>query len=169
MPSDLEYIPNYLTDTLYTHPGKEGAYAKLVAENETFIGEIEVTSRSRLAVSAFFVNNKGDYGTFKITKLKYHKSYGWQEDGHVEITHFDLAKMKAFVSILATVDLRDSTKTRISLGDIQIEALSTIFGSSHGAELMRELSASSELRDDIYAVATKDVHLSNSIQIYRRV
>ena len=49
MSSDAEYLKNYLTDTLYVHPGRDGAYAKLVSEGETPIAELEVTARTRLA------------------------------------------------------------------------------------------------------------------------
>jgi hypothetical protein len=152
---DVAYLANYLPDTLYVHPGKDGAYATLVAEDETCLAEIEVTPRSRLAVSAFYVNEKGDFGTFKITKLKHHKTYGWQPDGHVHINQFDLARMRSFLSVLASLDLRDTGKAKIALGDVQHEALSTLLASSGGAALIRELSASPELPEDIYAVAKK--------------
>jgi hypothetical protein len=127
----------------------------LVSENETCLAEIEVTPRSRLAVSAFFLNDKSDYRTFKITKLKFHKRFGWQEDGHVHVNDFDLGRLKALVSIIASLDLRDTTKLKISLGDVQLEALGTLLASSGGAALLRELSASPELPEDIYAVAKK--------------
>jgi hypothetical protein len=137
------------------HPGKDGAYATIVAEDETSLAEIDVTSRSRLAVSAFFVNDKADFRTFKITKLKYHKTFGWQADGHVHVNHFDLSRLKALVSIISSLDLRDTTKLKISLGDVQLETLTTLLASSGGAALLRELAASPELPEDIYAVAKK--------------
>lgn len=155
MPSDLEYLPNYIPDTLYTHPATRGVYATIVAENEVPLGEVEVTSRSRLAVSAFFVDEKKDFGTFKITKLAFHKTHGWRDDGHVQINRFDLPKMRAFISILASIDLQDRTKTKVSLGNIQIDELSTLLNSSLGAQLVSQLSESPELHEDIYAVAAK--------------
>jgi hypothetical protein len=77
------------------------------------LGEIDVTSRSKLAVSAFYVQDKADFGTLKITKLKFHKTYGWREDGHVQVNHFQLEQMKEFVAIISSLDLRDAKKTRI--------------------------------------------------------
>lgn len=155
MSSDVEYLSNYQPKTLYVLPGRDGAYAKLVAQNEIPLNEIEVTQRSRIAVSAFYVNDKNDYDTFKITKLKFHKTYGWQEDGHVHINRFELAKMRSFISILASLDLRNTGKVRVSLGEVQIESLAALLESDKGSELIRELSAAPELYEDIYAIAAK--------------
>ncbi len=79
---DLDYLSNYKPDTLYTVPAKNGAgaFATLVGESEQPIGEIEVTSRCKLAVSAFYVQNRANFGSLKITKLQYHKRFGWRED-----------------------------------------------------------------------------------------
>lgn len=152
---DIDYLKNYIPDTLYVIPGTKGAYAKIVAENEVCLGEIEVTNRSRLAVSAFYVTDKTDFGTFKITKLAFHKIHGWREDGHVQINQFDLAKMKAYLSLLSSIDLRDHEKAKIALGDIQLDQLNALLNSSVGTDLIGKLSDSPDLRVDIYAVAAK--------------
>ncbi|WP_155848265.1 MULTISPECIES: hypothetical protein [unclassified Afipia] len=44
---------NYLPDRLYTHPGKAGTYATIAGEGEEVIGEFDVTTRCKFAVSAF--------------------------------------------------------------------------------------------------------------------
>lgn len=154
---DIEYLSKYKVDHLYTFPAKNavGAYAALVGDNERFIAEIDVTTRSKIAISAFFVNDQADFGTFKITKLKFHKTYGWQEDGHVHINHFQTAQMREFVSILSALDLRDVGKTRIALDNLHIGALGALLSSTKGAELIRELATSPDLHQDIYAVAAK--------------
>lgn len=152
---DTEYLANYKPDQLYTHPGSKGAYATIVGENEQVIGEIDVTSRSKLAVSAFYVHDKSDFGTLKITKLKFHKRYGWQQDGCVHINHFQAAQMKAFLSIISNLNLSDARKARLSLENLNVGALGALLGSSKGAELIRELASTPELQQDIYAVATK--------------
>jgi hypothetical protein len=157
---DLDYLSNYKPETLYTHPGKQGAYATLVSENEEVLAEIEVTERSRVAVSAFYVNDRRDYGSFKIVKLKYHKTYGWREDGAIRVNHFHLAHMRQFIAVLEALDLHDSPKARIALGNIQIEALRTLLSSSRGPQLVQELSQAPELHDDIYAVAAKRLALA---------
>jgi len=155
MTSDLEYIKNYANNTLYIHPGQNGAYAAIASENETVLGEIEVTQRSRLAISAFYVSDKGDWSTFKITKIKYHKTHGWQEDGHVHVNYFDLSNMKELVAIIASLDLTDAKKAKIALGKIQIDQLTALLNSSEGSKLVKELANSPLLHHDIYAVATK--------------
>ena len=53
---------------LYINPAKNGAgaYVNLIGDNEVVLGEIDITSRSKLAVSAFYVKDKTDYDTFKL-------------------------------------------------------------------------------------------------------
>lgn len=159
---EIEYIANSRTNALYTYPAKNGtgAYAKLVGDSEQVIGEIDVTSRCKLAVSAFYINDRANFGTFKITKLQYHKRYGWRPDGYVQVNHFQAAQMKEFVAIISSLDLRDAKKARLTLDDIHISALSVLLTSTRGAALIRELASSPELHQDIYAVAAKRAALS---------
>lgn len=155
MTEDTDYLANYRVNQLYTHPGKAGAYATIVGENETLIGEVEVTARCRIAVSAFYVQNKEDFGTFKIAKLSYHKTHGWREDGHVQVNQFQLAQIKEFLEIISNLDLSDAQKTRLSLDNIDVGALGALLSSSKGPELVRELAQTPELHHDIYALAAK--------------
>lgn len=160
MDDDLEYLANYKPNSLYTIPAKNGAYAKLVGDSEEVIGEIEVTSRCRVAVSAFYVGTRSDFGSLKITKLQFHAKYGWREDGHIAVNHFQLAQIREFISIISSLDLRDAKKTRIALDNIHIGALGALLTSTKGASLIRELASSPELHNDIYAVAAKRAALA---------
>lgn len=162
MSSDVEYLANYKPDTLYVNPAKngKGAYASLLGENEVFLGEVEVTERFRLAVSAFYVNEREDYSTFKLTKLKYHKTHGWNADGEISINNFQLSQMKNFVSLLSSLNLKDTSKTKISLGDAQIEVLDTILKTDCGAEVLKKIADNPELSEDIFALAHKKSELS---------
>ena len=143
-------------------PASSGAYAKLVGNSESVFGEIDITSRSKIAVSAFYVKDRGDFGTIKITKLKFHKTFGWQEDGHVQVNHFQVAQMKEFIAIISSLDLRDAKKTRISprrkypcrrFGCI-------LLSSTKGAALYQELATNPELHQDIYAISAKRTALT---------
>ena len=155
MSEDIGYLANYLPDTLYTHPSKAGTYATIAGEGEQVIGEFDVTIRCKIAVSAFWVQDKNDFGTFKITKLIYHKTHGWRADGHVQVNQFQLAQMKEFLSIISNLNLGDAKKARISLDNVNIGALGALLGSSKGTELIRQLAETPELHHDIYAVAAK--------------
>ncbi len=155
MLEDAGYLANYLPDKLYTHPGKAGVYATIAGEGEEVIGELDVTVRCKIAVSAFWVQDRSDFGTFKITKLTFHKTHGWHEDSHIQVNHFQLAQMKEFLSIISSLNLSEARKTRLSLDNIDIGALGALLGSSKGAELIRELARTPELHHDIYAVAAK--------------
>jgi hypothetical protein len=160
MPDDAEFIANYKSNHLYVHPGKAGAYASIAGESEEVIGEIDVTSRSKLAVSAFYVNDRSDFGTFKITKLKLHARYGWSDDGHIHVNHFQLAQIREFLSIISSLDLSDAQKTRVSLDNIHIGALGALLSSANGADLISKLASAPELHQDIYAIATKRAALA---------
>jgi hypothetical protein len=157
MTDDLDYLKKYIPDALYTNPAKNssGAYATLVGESEQVIGEIDVTSRCKLAISAFYVQNRADFDSLKITKIKYHKTRGWLLDGSVHVNSFQISQMKEFISIISSLDLRDAKRTRISLENIHIGALGALLTSTKGAALIRELASSPELHQDIYAVAAK--------------
>lgn len=155
MSENIDYLVNYKANQLYTHPAKPGAYATIVGDSEQVLGEIEVTSRCRLAISAFWVKEKGDFGTFKITKLVFHKTHGWRADGHVQINHFQATQMNEFISIIANLNLADVKKARLSLDNVNLGALGALLSSTKGAELVRELAQAPELHHDIYAVAAK--------------
>jgi hypothetical protein len=155
MSQDAEFLANYLPNRLYTHPGKNGTYATIAGEGEEVIGEIDVTVRCKVAVSAFWVQDRSDFGTFKITKLIFHQRYGWREDSHIQVNQFQLAQMKEFLSIISNLNLSEAKKARLSLDNINISALGALIASSKGAELIRELTCTPELHYDIYAVAAK--------------
>lgn len=155
MSDDAEYLANYKPNQLYTHPGKAGMYATIAAESEEVIGEIDVTARCKVAVSAFYVNDRADFGTLKITKLQYHKTYGWREDSHIQVNHFQLAQINQFLAIIGNLDLSDAKKARLSLDNLNLGALSALLNSTRGAQLIEQLSQSTELHHDIYAVAAK--------------
>jgi|GEM_PF-4774671 len=154
MSDDAEFLANYLPDKLYTHPGPTGVYATIAGASEEVIDEFDVTVRCKIAVSAFWVKSRGDFGTFKITKLVF--GHGkWREDGHVKVTHFQLAQINAFLSLISSLNLGDAAKARVSLENVDIGALGSLLSSSKGPELVRKLTESPDLHHDIYAVAAK--------------
>ena len=160
MSDDADFLAKYKSNHLYIHPGKTGAYATIAGESEEIIGEIDVTSRSKLAVSAFYVNDQSDFGAFKMAKLKYNKRYGWREDGHIQVNEFQLMQMKEFLSIISSLDLSEPKKTRISLDNIHVGSLGALLSSTKGADLIDKLALTPELHQDIYAVAAKRVALA---------
>ena len=153
--SDAEYIGNYKPNHLYVHPGEKGAYATLVAENETIIGEIEVTQRTRIAVSAFYVADNADYGTVKFTKLTFHKTYKWQEKESIKLNQFQLSHIRQFLSLISVLDLKNSAKAKIALDDLELSSFVSLLGSSKGREIIKAVADAPELHDDIYAIRAK--------------
>lgn len=155
MSDDAEYLANYKPNQLYTHPASQGAYATIVGESEELLGEVDVTPRCKLAVRAFYVRDKADFNSLKITKLKFHKRFGWQEDGHIQVNSFQTAQMIDFLSVIAHLDLGDAKKAKLSLDNIDFEAIRALLGSTRGSAIIKELADSPDLRHDIYAVAAK--------------
>ena len=155
MTSDIEYLKNYRTDTLYMNPSSQGTFVTIVAENEKLVGEFEVTPRSRIAVKAFYVNGKEDFNTFKIIKMKFHQTHGWSEHENITVNKFDLGNILNFLSIISSLDLTDVKKARINLGKIGIEQLQSLLTSSGAAQIIQDLSNSPNLHTDIYALASK--------------
>jgi hypothetical protein len=170
---DLDYLTNYKPNALYTVPARngKGAYATLVGDSEVVLGEIDVTTRCKIAVSAFFVDDRVDFGTLKITKIKFHKTHGWRRDGQVHVNDFQLAQIREFLSIISSLDLRDAKKTRVLLDDnIHVSALGALLSSTKGAALVRDLAANPALHEDIYAVAAKRTALAEfEINLSREV
>lgn len=155
MSDDAEYLANYKPDTLYTNPGKAGTYATIAGESEVVIGEIDVTSRCKIAVSAFYVNDKADFGTFKIVRLQYHGLRGWTEHSRIQVNHFQLSQINQFLSLISSIDLSDAQKARLSLDNLDLGSLSAILNSTRGPQLVEQLAQSPELHHDIYAIAAK--------------
>jgi hypothetical protein len=156
MSNDAEYLPNYIPDKLYVHPTTQGAFARIVDESEeTLIGEIEVTGRCKIAVTAFYVHDRSDFNSFKITKMRWTKRDGWHEDGHVQVNNFQAARIAEFAGVIARLDLSDAKKAKLSLDNIHVGDLAALLNSTKGPALVKELAETPSLRQDIYAVAAK--------------
>lgn len=160
MADDIEYLANYKPNRLYTYPAKKGAFATIVAESEEALGEVEITPRCKLAVKAFYVSDRKDFGSLKITKLRFHKRFGWQVDGHVQVNYCQAAQMAQLLSIISSLDLSEATKARVSLEHVDVAALGALLGTDKGAAIVKELAETPSLHSDIYAVAAKRQALS---------
>lgn len=152
---EVDYLKNYRPDHLYVHPGRTGKYAKLLAEGEELIAELEVSERFRIAVTAFHVDDRDDYGSFYLTKIKLHAKHGWRKDGEIKLNNFGVQRMRDFVSLLSVLELGEAGKARISLDDTKLASIETLLRSDKAAELLTQLSQSDALRKDVYAMAVK--------------
>ena len=153
--SDVEYLANYKPNQLYVNPGPAGAYATIAADDEEMLGAVPVTAKCRIAVSAFYVGSHRDFGSFKISKMKYDHRQGWHLDSEIRVNKFQLHKIRQFLNIIAPLDLSEVQKTRIALGNVSLDQLGSILASSAGTDLIQRLSDSPELESDIYALASK--------------
>ncbi len=155
MADDTEYLANYKVNQIYTHPGKDGAFATIVGDSEEPVGEVDVTPRCKLAISAFYVNDKRDFGSLKIRKLRYHATHGCQLDGQIQVNKFQVEQMGAFLAIISRLDLADAQKTKILMENIHLGVLAALLNSTKAKDLIKELAETPSLHHDIYAVAAK--------------
>ncbi len=68
--------------------------------------------------------------------------------------------MRQFVSLIASLDLKEAKKTRLALDNLHIAALGPLLTSSVASEFLKQLATTPELHRDIYAVASKRAALN---------
>ena len=164
MSDDHAYIANYVADRLYVNPSaRGGTYVSIAAEQERegsgeteeILGEINVSERTRFAVSMFYVTDRNDWNRLKLTKLQRHKTYGWRLDSEIALNRFGGEKLGTFLEILSSLDLAEPTKAKIDLGDVRVGQFSTLLKTDRGKKLVERLSQSPDLEHDIVAVAAR--------------
>lgn len=154
--NDFDYIANYVPNRLYINPAPaKGTFASIAGESEELIGEVNITSRCKLAVTSFFVKDKGDFDSFKISKMRWTKRDGWHPESQVHVNHFQLGQINRFLSLISHLDLSEAQKAKLDLGQVDIAALGALLGTDKGAAIVKELADSPELHHDIYALASK--------------
>jgi len=155
MPEDIEYLKNYRNGRLYINPGRDGAFVTMARDGEEIVGEIAVSERFRLVFTTFFVTDRSDFSSYRIVKLKLHKTHGWREDGDIRLSRLQLSQIIEFNTLLATIDVKESQKERIDFGSLNINTLAAILRSHQGRDVMRSLADSEELRGDVFALGVK--------------
>jgi hypothetical protein len=160
--NDFDYIANYVANRLYINPAPpKGAFAAIAGESEELIGEVKVRSRCKLAVTSFYVKDKADFGSFKISKMRWSKRDGWQAESQVHVNDFQLGQINQFLSLISHLDLSEAKKAKLDLQQVDIAALGTLLGTEKGASIVKELAESPELHQDIYALASKRAALAD--------
>lgn len=159
--NDFDYLANYVPNRLHINPAPpKGTFASIAGESEELIGEVNITSRCKLAVTSFFVKDKSNFGSFKISKMRWTKRDGWQPDSQVHVNHFQLGQINHFLSLISHLDLSEAQKTKLDLGQVDIAALGALLGTDKGASIVKQLADSPELHHDIYALASKRAALA---------
>ena len=159
MSDDADFIANYKNNHLYVNPGKDGAYAVIAGESEEVIGEIDVTSRCKLAVSAFYVNDRRDFSTFKITKLQYMHDMVGRERPYPRQQISAGADKGVSVHRLDPRSQRRAEDTSLP-GQYPCRCSGSSPEQHEGRDLIGELASTPELHQDIYAVAAKRAALT---------
>lgn len=158
MPADEEYFPNYRPNEVYIGPQtahKRGRYVSMACEIEHALGNVQISENVLVGIKAFYVPDRNDYTSFKIVKFKKTQKRHWYVDSEVSVNNTTLAQISTFLNLLSGIDFHTSEKTRLNLSQLDVSALGTILSSSSGADLVRRLSESPDLKDDIIAVEEK--------------
>ena len=159
--NDFDYLANYVPNRLYINPAPpKGTFAAIAGESEELIGEVNITSRCKLAVTSFFVKDKCDFGSFKISKMRWSKRGGWEPVSQVHVNDFQLGQINQFLSLISHLDLSEAQKAKLDLGQVDIAALGALLGTDKGASIVKQLADSPELHQDIYALASKRAALA---------
>ncbi len=132
-----------------------GAYAAIAQDGEVVVDEFDVGTRFRVAVTAFYVADKQDYSTYKIHKLQFRERTGWFLVESIKLNGFQLAQIRKLNSIIASLDLKDTTKARIDLGQVSLDNLVDFLAAENFGEIASKMSDSEGLHSDIFALATK--------------
>lgn len=158
MSSDVEFLAKYRPNHLYINDGpRKGKFITLV--------DLDITTRSRLALKAFYADEKEDVTSFeliKITKL----GEGWRESENLRINGISLDKIREFLQLISALNLKDAKKTRISIDkDIDAASLQVILGTNKGKELLKHIADNPSLSEDIFALAHKKAQL----EVFRKL
>lgn len=152
MSNDIDYLINYRTDHLYIIDApKKGKFIKLV--------DLEITSYARLALIAFYADEKEDITSFELIKIT-KWGEGWREAERLKINGINLNKIREFLQLISALNLKGAKKARFSLDrDIDIASLQAILGTDKGKELLKHIADNPSLSEDIFALAHKKAQL----------
>jgi hypothetical protein len=125
-------LNNYKTDTLYVGPDNgQGKYI-------TFV--MDVSPQVKLAIKAFYVNNKEDITSFELVKIKSGK-----KEECVTFSKMDLTKILQFCEALKELDLKETSSTRLKFSsDMKVDF-----------ETIKALVENRTNLDDVYALERK--------------
>ncbi len=153
---DWEYVAGYKENRLYVNPkAQTGAYAAIAQDSEIVIDEFDVGSRFRIAVTAFFVDEKQDFSTYKIHKLQFRVRSGWFLVESLTLNGFQLEQIRRINSTIGSLKLTGSQKNRIDLGKVDLEGLVDLLATDRFADISNALSNSESLTADIFALQQK--------------
>ena len=144
----LHFLKNYRPDKLYIHETDKGKYVTVVNEKENNLGEIQVSSRIKLALKSFYVNEKSDITRYELIKFN-----NEQIVEKITLSDFGLDKILKFNQLIEAINLSNVSSQQISLkDDISTSSFISVLGSTNIIDLLQN---DPNLKEDIIALRHK--------------
>ncbi len=137
IPTEEDYIWNYIPNRLYWHEFSSGRYFQVVAEDE-YGFEVKIAEKTMFKV--IYIKQKDDIDGFEIIKV-----VRGQATQKVQLGKFNLAQLKAFLSFISQIDLKGISEKRLKLYDEQeldattIKTLKTLLSKDGGGDIVEAL------------------------------
>ena len=137
-PTEEEIIRNSIPNRLYNHEFEKGRYFSVVhQDNDGF--QIRLASRTMLKV--LYIKEKDDIVSFEIIKV-----VDGKEKQNVNLTKFNFAQLRAFLSFISEIDLKGISQKRLNLSADDnnldtdtIKTIKTLLSKEGGAEIIETL------------------------------
>jgi len=146
MNKKIDYLDNYKTNTLYINDShQDGKYLTVV--NGKILVECEISPQIKLAIKAFYANQKNDITHYEIIKFK-----KGNEEEKVSLSSFGLAKVLEFNKLIEGLDIKNSSSQTISLQKINLSSIQSILGSDNSMDFLKALENDPNLTNDVIAL-----------------
>ena len=146
MNKKIDYLNNYKTNTLYINDSpQDGKYLTVV--NEKILKEFEISAQIKLAIKAFYTDQKNDITHYEIIKFKKEN-----EVEKVSLSSFGLNKILEFNKLIESLDIKNSSDQKIALQKINLSSIESILHSDNSTEIIQALENNPNLTKDIIAL-----------------
>ncbi len=135
--TEKEIISNYKPNYLYWHDFKDGRFFQVVHDDEKYT-IIKFASKTMLKI--VYINDRNDIEGYAIIKTAHDK-----DTQRVKLSKFNFVQLKAFLSFISEINLKDITENRLRILDDQgldqdtIRSVKTLLSKNGGAELVETL------------------------------
>jgi hypothetical protein len=136
--SEEEILRNHHPNMLYSNDFGAGRFFRVIHFDESVGFTIQFAPLTKLQVT--YSKSQDDISGFEIVKI-----VSGQEKQKVNLSNFNFAQLRAFLSFISQIDLKGITEKRLKLSDEQlldnetIKTVKTLLSKSGGADLVETL------------------------------
>ncbi|MEI7652964.1 MAG: Shedu anti-phage system protein SduA domain-containing protein [bacterium] len=147
--SDIAYVENYKTDTVYTGEFPQGKYISIISDSPTEPvvedGEIIAAESYRTKITATFIKKKDAIDRLEFTKYQVANGELQSDPQQFKFPLDELLTLKTFLEFLDRSDLKSIASRQIVFGesltfdDDLVRKIYTLAKTSKGKDLLRSL------------------------------